>query len=132
MGLNPSLAVFFFIFLQFCQLSSKSQPSLGFSCILPAVRVHYFYSDYNMLCDILWTNVEVETQVSLVGLLLLTQPLLLPVQRSTSHWVTVTLADNVEHAALVKCVLKNKSLMVLPVDLAANPHLFFVTPKVLK
>ena len=35
-------------------------------------------------------------------------------------------------AALVKCVLKNKSLMVLPVDLAANPHLFFVTPKVLK
>ena len=42
------------------------------------------------------------------------------------------LADIVEHAALVKCVLKNKSLMVLPVDLAANPHLFFVTPKVLK
>ena len=42
------------------------------------------------------------------------------------------LADIVEHAALVNCVLKNKSLMVLPVDLAANPHLFFVTPKVLK
>ena len=106
-GLNPSLAVFFSFFF-----SSVSCPA----------KAKYFMDK----CGGWNTSFTRWTLIAYP-----TSPF-----ASAAQYISLGhcdfLADNVEHAALVKCVLKNKSLMVLPVDLAANPHLFFVTPKVLK